>query len=114
MMKISANVRENIIFVIVLAILILLGFLAGLHMRPDNDVNRKYVDSLFQQSRQTITFDSIRSAIEHTMMDSIRDMRSDLEQLRISRRRQTQIHHRENETIRHRIDSIGPINRPDF
>jgi hypothetical protein len=76
--------------------------------------NRKYIDSLLHDSRQSITFDSIRSVIDQRLTDSIRTIRVELEIERSARRRETQTIRRETQKLRHRLDSIGTIDRPDL
>jgi hypothetical protein len=75
---------------------------------------RQYIDSLFRDSRQTITFDSIRSVIDQRFTDSLRSIRAELDRERSTRRRETQNIRRETNKLRHRLDSIGPIDRPDL
>lgn len=76
--------------------------------------NRKYIDSLIHDSNQSITFDSIRSVIDQRLTDSIRVIRGELDIERSARRRETQTIRRETQKLRHRLDSIGPIDRPDL
>jgi hypothetical protein len=83
------------------------------HRKHDNE-RLEYIDSLFLDSRQSITFDSIRSVIDERLTDSIRSVRAELDVERSARRRETQNIRRETQKLRHRIDSIGPIDRPDL
>jgi hypothetical protein len=82
--------------------------------QPSRDEQKQYIDSLIKQSRQSFTFDSIRSVIEKRLIDSIGNVRKEIEIERAARRRETQNIRRETQKIRHRLDSIGPIDRPKF
>lgn len=104
---------------IIISVLALVGFAAiilTVHETEENNraIMRQYIDSLYRDTRQTITFDSIRSVIDRRLTDSIRTIRAELDAERSARRRETQTIRRETNKLRHRLDSIGPIDRPDL
>jgi hypothetical protein len=75
---------------------------------------REYIDSLFHASEQSITFDSIRSVFDQKLFDSLRVIRQSIDVERSTRKRETQRLRNDQQKLRHRIDSIGPIDRPNF
>ncbi len=100
------------ILITAIGVAVLVYFLGD--KKSDKEIMREYIDSLFVGSKQTITFDSIQSVNEKRLTDSIRTIRRELDVERSARRRETQIIRNETKKLRHRLDSIGPIDRPDL
>ena len=105
---------EKIAFIIISALIIGAVVLFYISGQQRLETHRQYVDSLYKQSRESITFDSIASVVEKRLMDSIADVRQELQIERDVRRRETKTIRLETQRIRNRLDSIGPIDRPDF
>lgn len=89
-------------------------WIIGIFDEKKDAARQQYIDSLFRQSRESITFDSIRSEFEKQLNDSIEMVRKEIQTERIVRRRETLNLRRETQRLRHLLDSIGPIERPDF
>lgn len=100
------------LIIIILGFAVVIGSMIQSHVDRKND--RVLLDSLMMENRKVLSLDSIRSANDARILDTLRAIRVELDRERMAQHRETLKIRREKQKIAHRIDSIGPIVRPDF